>query len=209
MGTQIEIFEIFRVPFPQRKKIEKMKMIAAFVLLCAVASTQALTWKSCGGDALKIKKLSVTQDPIVFPGPIDAVLEAETTQDMDAPIKIEMELKKNGLVLPCIPIGDKMLGSCTYADICQTLAKIPDDCKGAGILGDIIADAGLPCRCPLKKNPNVSVQNAHADCPKCPPSSPSWPRVKSRSRPKPPVPAAKFSDASNSPSTLTLNCKSV
>merc|ERR1712002_741771 len=138
--------------FHREKKIEKIKMIAAFVLLCAVASTQALTWKSCGGDALKIKKLSVTQDPIVFPGPIDAVLEAETTQDMDAPIKIEMELKKNGLVLPCIPIGDKMLGSCTYADI----------------LGDIIADAGLPCRCPLKKNPNVSVQKAHADLPKVP-----------------------------------------
>merc|ERR1712002_1242757 len=178
MGHKLKYLKSFVSRFHREKKIEKMKMIAAFVLLCAVASTQALTWKSCGGDALKIKKLEVTQDPIVFPGPIDAVLEAETTQDMDAPIKIEMELKKNGLVLPCIPIGDKMLGSCTYADICQTLAKIPS------------------------KRPTRI-------CPKCPPSSPSWPRVKSPSRPKPPVPAAKSSDALNSPSTLTLNCKSV
>merc|ERR1712002_529883 len=116
MGHKLKYLKSFVSRFHREKKIEKMKMIAAFVLLCAVASTQALTWKSCGGDALKIKKLEVTQDPIVFPGPIDAVLEAETTQDMDAAI-------------------------------CQTLAKIPDDCKGAGILGEIIADAGLPCRC--------------------------------------------------------------
>merc|ERR1712215_584136 len=167
MGHKLKYSKSFVSRFHREKKIEKMKMIAAFVLLCAVASTQALTWKSCGGDALKIKKLEVTQDPIVFPGPIDAVLEAETTQDMDAPIKIEMELKKNGLVLPCIPIGDKMLGSCTYADICQTLAKIPDDCKGAGILGDIIADAGLPCRCPLPAN-KVVVSGVKAVLPKVP-----------------------------------------
>merc|ERR1712212_1259152 len=83
--------------------------------------------KSCGGSALNVKSLSVDQDPIVFPGPIDAHLEAETLQDMPAPIKIEMSLKKNGLTLPCIPVGDKMLGSCTYDDICKTLEKIPDD----------------------------------------------------------------------------------
>jgi len=146
----------------------KMKMIVALVLFCAVASTQAIKWKSCGGSALNIKSLTVAQDPIVFPGPIDASLEAETLQDMAAPIKIELSLKKNGLTLPCIPVGDKMLGSCTYADICTSLAKIPDDCKGAGILGDLIAEAGLPCRCPLHKNPNVSIKKAHADLPKVP-----------------------------------------
>merc|ERR1712168_405223 len=80
MGHKLKYLKSFVSRFHREKKIEKMKMIAAFVLLCAVASSQALTWKSCGGDALKIKKLSVTQDPIVFPGPIDAVLEAETTQ---------------------------------------------------------------------------------------------------------------------------------
>jgi len=145
-----------------------MKLIVAVVLFCAVASTQALKWDSCGGSALKIKTLTVKQDPIVFPGPIDATLEAETTQDMVAPIKVEMSLKKNGLTLPCIPLGDKMLGSCTYDDICKTLEKIPDDCKNAGILGNLIAEAGLPCRCPLHKNPSVSIKNAHADLPKVP-----------------------------------------
>merc|ERR1711887_369615 len=135
-----------------RKKIVKMKMIVALVLFGAVASTQAIKWKSCGGSALNVKSLSVDQDPIVFPGPIDAHLEAETLQDMPAPIKIEMSLKKNGLTLPCIPVGDKMLGSCTYA----------------GILGDLIAEAKLPCRCPLKKNPAVSIKHAHADLPKVP-----------------------------------------
>jgi len=145
-----------------------MKMLVAFVLFAALASSQALVWKSCGGSALKIKSLSVAEDPITFPGPVNAALEAETLQDMPAPIKVKLTLKKGGLTLPCMPIGDKMLGSCEYADICQTLEKIPEDCKGAGILGDIIAESGLPCRCPLSKNPAVSVKNAHADLPKVP-----------------------------------------
>merc|ERR1712145_18273 len=145
-----------------------MKMIVALVLFGAVASTQAIKRKSCGGSALNIKSLTVAQDPIVFPGPIDASLEAETLQDMAAPIKIELSLKKNGLTLPCIPVGDKMLGSCTYNDICQSLAKIPENCKGAGILGDIIAESGLPCRCPLHKNPAVSIPSAKAMLPKVP-----------------------------------------
>merc|ERR1711931_269881 len=166
MGTSR--FGFSAVFLPKKNKIIKMKLIVAVVLFCAVASTQALKWESCGGSALKIKTLTVKQDPIVFPGPIDATLVAETTQDMVAPIKIEMSLKKNGLTLPCIPVGDKMLGSCTYDDICKTLEKIPDDCKNAGILGDLIAEAKLPCRCPLKKNPAVSIKHAHADLPKVP-----------------------------------------
>merc|ERR1712002_1373527 len=172
MGTQFAASGIKTFFLQEKKKTisksRKMKMIAAFVLLCAFASSQALTWKSCGGSALIIKKLEVKQDPIVFPGPIEASLEAETTQDMNAPIKVELSLKKNGLTLPCIPIGDKMLGSCTYDDICQSLAKIPDDCKGAGILGDIIAESGLPCRCPPHKTPAVSVKSAKAMLPKVP-----------------------------------------
>ena len=53
-----------------------------------------------------------------------------------------------------------------YSFLYQTLEKIPDDCKSAGILGNLIAEAGLPCRCPLKTNPKVSVKNAHAVLPK-------------------------------------------
>merc|ERR1711872_49381 len=155
--------------FREKRKTERtMKMLVGAVLFCALASAQAFKWESCGGSALNIKKLEVSPSPITFPGPIDASLEAETLQDMPAPIKIEMSLKKNGLTLPCIPVGDKMLGSCTYDDICKTLEKIPDDCKNAGILGDLIAEAKLPCRCPLKKNPAVSIKHAHADLPKVP-----------------------------------------
>merc|ERR1712042_316464 len=168
MGHKLKYLKSFVSRFHREKKIEKMKMIAAFVLLCAFASTQALTWKSCGGSALNIKKLEVKQDPIVFPGPIEASLEAETLTDMNAPIKVQLSLKKNGLTLPCIPVGDQMLGSCTYTDICQSLAKIPENCKGAGILGDIIAESGLPCRCPLHKNPAVSIPSAKAMLPKVP-----------------------------------------
>merc|ERR1712002_574983 len=171
MGHNLRLLEL-RLFFCKRKKItisksRKMKMIAAFVLLCAFASSQALTWKSCGGSALNIKKLVVKQDPIVFPGPIEASLEAETLHEMDAPIKIELSLKKNGMTLPCIPVGDKMLGSCTYNDICETLDKMPDDCKGVGILGDILAEAGLHCHCPLHKH-NINIKSAKAMLPKVP-----------------------------------------
>jgi len=145
-----------------------MKMLVAFVLLAALASTQALKWKSCGGNVINVKKLELTQDPLTFPGPIDASLEAETTADMNGPIKVEVSLKKNGLTLPCIPIGDISLGSCTYDDICKSLEKIPEDCKGVGILSDILAEAKLPCRCPLHKNPAVSIKKVHADLPKVP-----------------------------------------
>merc|ERR1711942_512701 len=137
MGTVQEFF--FAFVRSKKKRKRKMKMLVAFVLFAALASSQALVWKSCGGSALKIKSLSVAQDPITFPGPVDAALEAETLQDMPAPIKVQL-----------------------------TLEKIGDDCKGAGILGDIIAESGLPCRCPLSKNPAVSVKNAHADLPKVP-----------------------------------------
>merc|ERR1712035_131909 len=165
MGTfAILIYFTFR---EKRKTERTMKMLVAAVLFCALASAQAFKWESCGGSALNIKKLEVSPSPITFPGPIEASLEAETTQDMAGPIKIELSLKKNGLTLPCIPIGDKMLGSCTYDDICKTLEKIPDDCKGAGILGDVIAESGLPCSCPLHKNPSVSVKKATATPPKC------------------------------------------
>merc|ERR1712187_613479 len=166
--TRLSLSIFFLIRERNNQKLGKMKVFLGCILLCAFASSQALTWKSCGGSALNIKKLEVKQDPIVFPGPIEASLEAETLMDMNAPIKVELSLKKNGLTLPCIPIGDKMLGSCTYDDICQSLAKVPDDCKGAGILGDIIAESGLPCRCPLHKNPAVSVKSAKAMLPKVP-----------------------------------------
>merc|ERR1739838_453320 len=123
MGTSR--FGFSAVFLPKKNKIIKMKLIVAVVLFCAVASTQALKWESCGGSALKIKTLTVKQDPIVFPGPIDATLEAETTQDMVAPIKVEMSLKKNGLTLPCIPLGDKMLGSCTYDTSARPWKRFP------------------------------------------------------------------------------------
>lgn len=145
-----------------------MKLLVAFVLLAAFASTQALKWESCGGSALNIKKLELKQDPLTFPGPLDAALEAETLVDMTSPIKVEVSLKKNGLTLPCIPIDDLHLGSCTYDDICKSMEKLPKDCKGGGVLGDIFSAAGIPCRCPLKKNPAVSIKNAHADLPKVP-----------------------------------------
>merc|ERR1712142_311188 len=156
ISTILSILIFCRSP-DRKKKPKKMKMIVAFVLFCAVASTQALTWKSCGGDVVKV----------TFPGEIEAELDAEVMENLASPIKVEMSLKKAGLTLPCIPVGDKMLGSCTYNDICETLKKIPDDCKGAGILGDIIADAGLPCRCPLPAN-KVVVSGVKAVLPKVP-----------------------------------------
>jgi len=146
-----------------------MKIVLAIVLFCA-ASTQAFHFKQCSGPdrILNIKTVTIKQDPVVFPGPLDVSFTAETFADMPSPIKIEMKLTKAGLELPCIPIKGHMLGSCTYADICDSLAKLPESCIDGGILGTIIHDAGLPCRCPLTKNGNVAVTNAHVDLPKAP-----------------------------------------
>merc|ERR1712198_355938 len=151
MGTQSPPYlDFFFCPRKERKKKRKTKLLVAFVLLAAFASTQALKWESCGGSALNIKKLELTQDPLTFPGPLDAALEAETLVDMTSPIKV------------------LHLGSCTYDDICKSMEKLPKDCKGGGVLGDIFSAAGIPCRCPLKKIPAVSIKNAHADLPKVP-----------------------------------------
>jgi len=144
-----------------------MKLIVGCMLLCVFASTQALTWKQCGGNALDMMNLEVKQDPIVFPGPIEVDLEALTLHQMEAPIKIEVSLKKDGMELPCIPVGDRMLGSCTYNDICKTLDKMPDDCRGVGIIGDLIAESGLHCHCPLHKH-NISIKSAKLMLPKVP-----------------------------------------
>merc|ERR1712136_210720 len=114
----------------------KMKSILALVCLC-IASTQAKMWSQCGGSALKMNTISLKQDKVVFPGPLDISFHAETLHAISSPIKI--------------------------------LAKLPEDCKSTGdIIGTIIADAGLPCRCPFSKNPNVAVTGAHIDLPKVP-----------------------------------------
>merc|ERR1719244_1680734 len=114
--------------------------------------------------------LTFTKNGLELPCiPLDISFHAETLHAMNSPIKAVLTFTKNGLELPCIPLGDAKVGSCTYDNVCDILAKLPEDCKSTGdIIGTIIADAGLPCRCPFSKNPNVAVTDAHIDLPKVP-----------------------------------------
>merc|ERR1739838_95956 len=130
-----------------------MNALIAFAVLCVASTQAALTWEQCGStDALKIDNIAIGSDKVTIPGELKVNLKASVLKEVVVPTKVTLKLVKNGLTLPCIPLGDMHLGSCTYDDVCETLKRIPDDCKSNGILGTILADAGLPCRCPLPVN---------------------------------------------------------
>ncbi len=41
-----------------------------------------------GGDVVKVNKLAVKQDPVTFPGEIEAELDAEVMENLVSPIKV-------------------------------------------------------------------------------------------------------------------------
>ncbi|XP_024116100.1 ganglioside GM2 activator [Oryzias melastigma] len=106
-------------------------------------------WKNCwkpDAPAL-LKTLSVSPDPIAIPGDLTAAASGSTSVELDAPLSLNVTLKKEvagiWVKVPCLD----QLGSCHYPDACDLLNQlIPpgQDCP------EPLHTYGLPCHCPFK-----------------------------------------------------------
>lgn len=105
------------------------------------------SWKDCSTSPpiVNIKSLSVSPDPLAFPGTLTIQTDFALKKNIVAPLKAELKIEKKvaGIYIevPCID----SFGSCTYEDICQYLAVIKDQCP------DPVKKAGIDCSCPIKQ----------------------------------------------------------
>ncbi|XP_062594694.1 uncharacterized protein LOC134256106 [Saccostrea cucullata] len=105
---------------------------------------EAFQWTNCGNnDPASILSLSVTPDPIQFPGTINIAGKLQFNASFPAPLPASLVLSKKAagiwVKLPCID----GFGSCDYPDLCQILSTV-GDCP------DPIVTSGLGCQCPFK-----------------------------------------------------------
>ncbi|XP_005097572.1 ganglioside GM2 activator [Aplysia californica] len=109
------------------------------------SNLKSFKWQDCGTSAeiVKIQGLTVTPDPVVLPGGISVKFSATINETVDAPLKMQVELKKHEafiwITIPCI----ENLGSCTYDDLCETL-------MGATCPPEFVKN-NIPCKCPFTK----------------------------------------------------------
>uniref|UniRef100_A0A8C7YHW2 Ganglioside GM2 activator n=1 Tax=Oryzias sinensis TaxID=183150 RepID=A0A8C7YHW2_9TELE len=106
-------------------------------------------WKNCwkpDAPAL-LKSLTVSPDPIAIPGQLTAAASGSTSVELEAPLSLNVTLKKEvagiWVKVPCLDD----LGSCHYPDACDLLDQlIPpgQDCP------EPLHTYGLPCHCPFK-----------------------------------------------------------
>jgi len=93
-------------------------------------------------EAAVISNLDFQPDPLVFPGPLTVSFTATAKTTINTPLQAVVYLgKKVGSIwvkIPCIG----QIGSCTYPDLCQILAMIPQ-CPDAFINNNV------PCQCPF------------------------------------------------------------
>ncbi|XP_052077961.1 uncharacterized protein LOC127715881 [Mytilus californianus] len=105
-------------------------------------NVESFTWKNCGGQGAGFTDLSLTPDPLQFPGTIHISAKAYINTTVQAPLPatllIEKEVAGKYIKIPCID----SFGSCTYDDVCELLDEIT--CP------DPIVKAGIPCQCPFK-----------------------------------------------------------
>ena len=114
------------------------------------------SWGNCGSsnDPILIKELAVSPDPIRAPGTLTFKLHLIIARDIKQISEVEVSLKKKVLFVwvkvPC----EHGVGSCTYKDVCDILAKVK--CPPE------VEKQHFNCRCPLLKNefniPTTSVK---------------------------------------------------
>lgn len=107
------------------------------------------SYKNCGpsSDPLQFKSLTLSPDPIHFPGDVFVSADVSLANNLTSPITVSLKVVKvvgpSKITIPCI----SNVGSCTYSDICSMLPQSPSDCPAFFIKNQ------LPCSCPF---PSVS-----------------------------------------------------
>ncbi|XP_060603852.1 ganglioside GM2 activator-like [Ruditapes philippinarum] len=116
---------------------------------------KSFSWKDCSTSAplVNVKSLSITPDPLQFPGNLVVSADVNVKQSLSQPLQVKLEMKKKELgffiTIPCID----NFGSCTYDDICEILSQS----GAAGQCPQELKDIGIDCTCPFaKKEYNLS-----------------------------------------------------
>lgn len=96
--------------------------------------------RNCGSphDAVRYDELHIRPDPLMFPGNVYVDSAIEVVRDIEAPIKVEITMKKKVALWVTVPCVNDY-GSCDYEDICSV-----EDCP---LFYEVL---GLPCGCPIK-----------------------------------------------------------
>lgn len=102
----------------------------------------AFHFKNCGG-MVDVKSLSVTPDPLQFPGTItfSASVALNTTVSGEINGAVELKKKAAGIWVP-LPCVDN-IGSCKYNDLCSLLNSVTQ-CPPQ------LTAIGIDCKCPIK-----------------------------------------------------------
>ncbi|WAR00002.1 SAP3-like protein [Mya arenaria] len=126
----IDIYRHKSSSFPEQQRVPKL---TSFV------------WKDCGGKSalVNIKSLSISPDPLSFPGTLNVAADFLVKKALVKPLKADLTLYRKVLGryirLPCIDD----FGSCTYDDVCSLLQQVQQCPKP-------LTDLGLNCQCPIK-----------------------------------------------------------
>ncbi|XP_069128950.1 ganglioside GM2 activator-like [Argopecten irradians] len=102
----------------------------------------AFQWMNCGGTGAGFKTLTVSPDPLKFPGTMTIGASATINSTLDSPLQTNLTIEKKVgskyIKIPCI--GN--FGSCVYDDLCDIL-------EGA-TCPDVLTKNGINCYCPFK-----------------------------------------------------------
>ncbi|KAL4229681.1 GM2 ganglioside activator [Mactra antiquata] len=107
---------------------------------------KSFNYRDCGGAnaMININSVSVTPDPLAFPGPLNVATTFKINSDVGSPMVGDLYIAKKVLgkyvKVPCID----NFGSCKYPDLCELLEQV--QCP------DPIVKIGIDCTCPLKAN---------------------------------------------------------
>ncbi|XP_054982581.1 ganglioside GM2 activator [Sorex araneus] len=107
------------------------------------------SWDNCdeGKDPAVVRSLTLEPDPIAVPGNVTISVETKTAVALSSPLKLELTVEKEvagfWVKIPCV----EQLGSCTYEDVCNTLAMLVPPGQPCP---EPLRSYGLPCHCPVK-----------------------------------------------------------
>ncbi|XP_055968272.1 ganglioside GM2 activator [Sorex fumeus] len=107
------------------------------------------SWDNCDGgkDPAVVRSLTLEPDPIAVPGNVTISVDTKTAVALSSPLKLELTVEKEvagfWVKIPCV----EQLGSCTYEDVCNTLAMLVPPGQPCP---EPLRTYGLPCHCPVK-----------------------------------------------------------
>ncbi|XP_077557929.1 ganglioside GM2 activator-like isoform X2 [Haemaphysalis longicornis] len=117
-------------------------------------SVRKYSVRNCGSrfDAVRYDELRLRPDPLSFPGSVFVTSAINVARQIDAPIKVEISMKKKVYLWVTVPCVNDF-GSCDYDDICSV--------QSCPLFYEFL---GLPCGCPIKEG-EYSVKNKEFEVP--------------------------------------------